>query len=607
MLNLLLIVLILHYVGFFIFKNNKNISCGLFGFAGEDPKDFNRDKFDKLGIYNITRGKHSCGISVDGKVMKGIRTNANYLDFIVNKTYSSPKDIPVVIGHTRHATFGSHTLKNAHPFKIINEDDPRKYVIGAHNGTLENHMDLARKYGVDPVNKIDSEVLIEIIAKNDEPEVLKEYTGAAALLLYSSVRPNTLFVFRGESSKTEYSVNTFEERPLFYYQQNENSMYISSLEDSLKSIMDEPEDEDKIFEFRTNILYEIVNGKIVNRFKVDRKKAWERAKEFKYSNIHNKNTNTNKKSPQNSKRGRQISGQSNRSIDLRNKEKENNIHYEKIIHTELDQTIYYENLRYKRNGHLYTGICIFMKELGFVPLCDRMQDIKKSIDNFSHYDRSLGENIIPDIPKGVKAYYIFNGVLLKTKEDYLAAKSIWKNGNYTDFSHMSEYPIIDYSKHKKRNSELILANSQKIILSNQLYTGLIEPLGSYNEYEVKDGNLIEKIELDDMILPEDSSTICSLYNGIEDEDENDDPGTFEQAITDEIISIDDAKVVDSIIEVGTQLDEAFKAAAMLEEFTDDSFLVQSMLEFVQNSEKSFKPIADSINNLQFTKNQFEKK
>lgn len=52
--------------------------CGIFGYAGKNPKTFNKAKFDILGLYNNSRGGDSCGVTTDGEIYYGLRTSKNY-------------------------------------------------------------------------------------------------------------------------------------------------------------------------------------------------------------------------------------------------------------------------------------------------------------------------------------------------------------------------------------------------------------------------------------------------------------------------------------------------------------------------------------------------
>ena len=84
-IKIILILLFVHYLQLYIVKPKHNkLYCGIFAWSGKDPKKFNKDKFDKLGIFNIERGKDSCGISFDGEVYYGINTEKLYSNFIVN-------------------------------------------------------------------------------------------------------------------------------------------------------------------------------------------------------------------------------------------------------------------------------------------------------------------------------------------------------------------------------------------------------------------------------------------------------------------------------------------------------------------------------------------
>ena len=100
--------------------------CGIAAWAGENPKYFNKYKFDILGIFNDSRGGDSCGISTDGEIYYGLTTlDKKYKDFLVEKNYLVPKKIPIVIAHTRKSSVGVINMHNAHPFGFgINE----KYV-----------------------------------------------------------------------------------------------------------------------------------------------------------------------------------------------------------------------------------------------------------------------------------------------------------------------------------------------------------------------------------------------------------------------------------------------------------------------------------------------
>lgn len=598
-MKVILIAILIHYILVFTRKNKKSnsiLGCGLFAWVGDNVENFNKDKFDKLGIFNDSRGKHSCGIAVDGKLHKGINANKLYKDFITKETIKAPDDIPVVIGHTRFATNGDHNADNAHPFKFDYKDG--KYFIGAHNGSLINHEDLAKKYGVDQTN-IDSKILLEIISKDDDNiKVLEEYYGAAALLMYSSENKDTLYVYRGESKQNGSRVAT-EERPLFYWQENENSMYLSSMKDSLISIFNCKEDEDNIFEIQPNNVYEIIGGKINRKLKIDRSKAQDN---YLKKDIVN-NNGINSRVGNTHKHYNHLS-RSNGSIT---DHKINNLFYEKPIIIGNNDSIIFSKLRWQRNGHLVSGIFIFLDDIGYVKICDKYSDIKRSIDNFTFEDKTLNPPEFISFPnvKDINLFYIHDGVMLETYEDYcfclnpqLARK---EKPTFDDYTDMSVHPIINLNRLEHKNQR-IEANQQCITKSKKLYTGIIDLPGSAVKYTVNNGVLVRTDVSTSIKNHLGSVKTLNLFDNVDatsnidnDTDDQEDI-SFEENLKD-IMSDDNIDELDSIMEIVSNYKQAYDLSEILANLNPKSKLAKMVIEISETWNESMMPIAEALDKI----------
>ena len=258
-------------------QQNTALACGIFSWAGSDVSLFDQAKYNILGIYNVTRGKDSCGVYYDGDVYYGIGNRSNYLDFIKDNRIDLMQS-PIVIGHTRAASPGNKVdIDNAHPFLLEDEQGVYNFV-GCHNGTVYNSKELALKYDVPtevdipnakvfPFKRtlIDSEIILRILQKTKNYEVLKQYNGGAALVWSFLEEPNVVYAFKGASKSNNYNKIETTERPLHYYQDKKGSLYISSIDSSLQSIGG---DKDNIGEFEENTIYIIKDGDIENAEKI---------------------------------------------------------------------------------------------------------------------------------------------------------------------------------------------------------------------------------------------------------------------------------------------------------------------------------------------------
>jgi len=483
MVNTILILAMVRISLNLLFKPKNNVlGCGLFGAVSDDVTRINIDKLKILGIYNDIRGGHSCGISIDGDIIAGVNDEKLFKNFIAENDIIAPNYLPVVLGHTRMATGGAHTIDNAHPFGFGDNKGSYKF-IGAHNGTLHNHIELATKYDIDTNvktgidkngkdtfrNKIDSEVLLEIIY-NKGFKILEEYEGAAALTMYDTTKPDTFYLYHGMSKKIASDKEAVEERPMFVYQHSKGLLYYSSLENSLRAIND---NDGEIIELEHNYVYEIKNGTLKGskRYKIDRSEKLQTkystpTTTTTYSNGNYKNSKhhtwrydfkewmtdyeynqrlgleKSRKEREDKLMGNTSSAGTNstvRQLPSRtwnlNSLQDHKEHFE-LFKPELLKNVYYENLRFYKEKKELDGIYAVTKTMDLYYLCS----LTTSIDEY--YETSKKGASGDTLFKEPLLMYFSKGICLINQASYIEVKG-FTTMSTIDLSIHSKYPIKD--------------------------------------------------------------------------------------------------------------------------------------------------------------------
>lgn len=175
--------------------------CGIVGILGQN------DVADRL-IEGLTRleyrGYDSAGIGVMERSRVTVARAAGKLENLRGEILKSKPKGSVGIGHTRWATHGSATQRNAHPHQVGN-------VTLVHNGIIENYVELRQELlaqGAKLTSDTDTEVLAHVLDRlichadnldNACRALLQKIRGSYALAVLFDGYPDLMFVARNGS------------------------------------------------------------------------------------------------------------------------------------------------------------------------------------------------------------------------------------------------------------------------------------------------------------------------------------------------------------------------------------------------------------------------
>ncbi len=172
--------------------------CGIVGYFGpKTPKSILLNGLKKLEY----RGYDSAGVAIrDGDHFEVYRA-AGKLSALEEKISGVEFQGSIGIGHTRWATHGLPTEKNAHPHKVTG-------VSLVQNGIIENYSELKRELigqGAVFNSETDTEVVTHLISReladsedlfSAVQKVIPKLRGAYAILVVSETEPDTIIAFK---------------------------------------------------------------------------------------------------------------------------------------------------------------------------------------------------------------------------------------------------------------------------------------------------------------------------------------------------------------------------------------------------------------------------
>lgn len=177
--------------------------CGIVGIVGnQQAKEILLTGLEKLEY----RGYDSAGIYIagaenEGALVKAKGRIANLRDKVGNDIEGTAG-----IGHTRWATHGVPSEKNAHPHTSTNE----RFVL-VHNGVIENYEDIKTNYlnGATLVGETDTEIAVQLVdtlatseglsAKEAFKKALTLIKGSYAFGLMEKSNPDVIYVAKNKS------------------------------------------------------------------------------------------------------------------------------------------------------------------------------------------------------------------------------------------------------------------------------------------------------------------------------------------------------------------------------------------------------------------------
>jgi glucosamine--fructose-6-phosphate aminotransferase (isomerizing) len=174
--------------------------CGIVGYIG--PR--NATPIILGGLKRLEyRGYDSAGLAVLQNGQIEVRRDVGKLSRLVEVVAEMPVQGNLGIGHTRWATHGEPSARNAHPHMGMT-----KKVVVVHNGIVENYLDLRSELMAEGIifnSETDTEVIVHLVERylgaglaliEAARQAFEHLKGAHAIVLFSSLEPDKIVAAR---------------------------------------------------------------------------------------------------------------------------------------------------------------------------------------------------------------------------------------------------------------------------------------------------------------------------------------------------------------------------------------------------------------------------
>jgi glucosamine--fructose-6-phosphate aminotransferase (isomerizing) len=174
--------------------------CGIVGYIGPQ----NATPIILAGLKKLEyRGYDSAGLAVVQNNHLEIRRDVGKLDKLVELVADIPVTGHIGIGHTRWATHGEPSARNAHPQVGMTGD-----VVVVHNGIVENYLELRHELSEEGVifnSDTDTEVIVQLVERFESTglnlveasrQAMQQIKGAHGIVLLSALEPDKIVAAR---------------------------------------------------------------------------------------------------------------------------------------------------------------------------------------------------------------------------------------------------------------------------------------------------------------------------------------------------------------------------------------------------------------------------